>query len=45
MRVVFGILFTAVVLIVLAHLSILAYYEWHCYRGGELGCMMIKKPR
>lgn len=41
MRVVLGVLFTAVVLIVMAQFAIAAYFEWRCYSGDQQACFMI----
>lgn len=43
MRVVFGILFTAVVLIIVAQFAIAGFLGWQCYDGNERACMMISE--
>lgn len=43
MRVVFGILFTAVLLIALAQFAVSEYFVWQCYGGDQHACFMISK--
>lgn len=43
MRVVFGILFTAVVLIIAAQFAVMGFFVYDCYAGNDRACMMISE--